>query len=188
MPLDRAQATDDIIALVLSGFYDTDDILEIIAADDNFTPADAAWTRKVITRAQRQEQAEERTWPRVTDCYRLDRAFIALDQAGIIALHNAGVVSTDTVMHVAHAYARRGGPSSDIIGWCCYTFSSVEVAIGGGGLGLGFGAIDGDRAGGTEIGHRIVAELERQGLTTIWDGNVEHRIAIHPFEWRRRGP
>ena len=40
-------------------------------------------------------EAEKQTWPTVTDCDRLDAAFAALNERGVIALQNAGYTQSD---------------------------------------------------------------------------------------------
>ena len=78
----------------------------------------------------------------------------------------------------------------------------MERAVVGDGLYLGFGGraersrlqrLFGGRANGTRedsatIGHEIVRALAGAGLPAVWDGKVDQRILIEPFEWRRPPP
>jgi hypothetical protein len=188
MPLDRTQAALQLRTLVWSGFYEADEIFEIVTEyEEDLGSEDAAWAQTAIARAIDERRQAEKTWPSVTDCDRLDQAFAALDRAGIIALHNAGYTLSDGTSDVSEAYRERGGKSSGISGYCFYHGQDVERAVAGQGLDLAFGDIDGDAAKGVEIGRRIVAELTRQGLTVEWNGAIETRLFIPGFDWRRRG-
>ena len=46
----------------------------------------------------------QKSWPQVTDCDRLDRAFAALEQQGVIALHRAGCTQSDGLEEVEDAH------------------------------------------------------------------------------------
>ncbi|HUH84741.1 MAG TPA: hypothetical protein VLX85_09015 [Stellaceae bacterium] len=189
MALDRTHAAQQLRTLVWSGFYEADEIFEIVTEyEDELGAEDAAWAESAIARAVEERRAAEKTWPAVTDCDRLDQAFAALESAGIIALHNAGYTLSDGTSDVSEAYHERGGKSSGISGYCFYHGQDVERAVAGQGLDLAFGDIEGDAAKGVAIGRRIVAELTRQGLAVEWSGAVEKRLFIPLFDWRRRGP
>jgi hypothetical protein len=189
MALDRNAAAEQLRTLVQSGFYEADEIFEIVTEDASDLGAeDAVWAQTAIAGAIDERREAEKTWPPVTDCDRLDQAFAALDRAGIIALHNAGYTLSDGESDVSEAYHERGGKSSGYSGYCFYHGQDVERAVAGQGLHLAFGDIDGDAAKGIAIGRRIVAELARQGLAVEWSGAIETRIFIPLFAWRRRGP
>jgi hypothetical protein len=70
-----------------------------------------------------------------------------------------------------------------------YHGQDKERAIAGSGLMLAFGAYEDDpgkRPGASQrIGREICATLARWGVKTLWDGDIDKRIQIPPFEWRK---
>jgi len=189
MALDRTHAAAALHTLVWSGFYEADEIFAILTEDgEELGAEDAAWAQAAITRAVDERREAEKTWPPVTDCDRLDQAFVTLDGAGIIALHNAGETLADGESDVSEAYHERGGKSAGISGFCFYHGQDVARAVAGQGLYLAFGDIEGEAAKSVEVGRRIVAALAQHGLTVEWNGASETRLFIPLFDWRRRGP
>jgi hypothetical protein len=130
----------------------------------------------------------ERTWPAVTDCDRLDRAFQALERHGIIALHRAGFTQSDGLDEVEEDYREAGGEASNYAGHCFYTEQDQEGALDGDGMYIGFGHLTGDDAKGVEVGRLLRAALEREGLAVEWDGTIKSRLYVKGFRWQRRGP
>lgn len=100
---------DSIKKAVWSGFYgpaDVQQIIDDILEDD----ADEEMLRSAVAPEFVRKSVEELTWPEMTDCDRLDRAFNSLNENGIIALHNAGYTMSDgheDVGHVLHERERR---------------------------------------------------------------------------------
>jgi hypothetical protein len=127
------------------------------------------------------------TWPAITDCDRLDRAFAALNERGIVARHdfsccqNCGLTEIgDEVVSVAE-----GGKS--VTGFTFYHAQDTDRATQGDGLYLTFGHIDGSEENGTEIGRLVVKALGEAGLETNWDETFGKRISVL-LEWKRRIP
>ena len=79
-------------ALVWSGFHDDADEIAEIVDETVLGPGevDGDWLRTVIADAFATKRRDEKSWPKETDCDRLDRVFDALNEDGIIALQNAG--------------------------------------------------------------------------------------------------
>lgn len=130
---------------------------------------------------------EQLRWPSETDCDRLDRAFATLRDRGFVALQNAGNTQSDGYDDVREALAR--APQGNA-GYCFYHQQDLEGAIAGRGLHLAFGPIDPrqEQTHGPEVGRQIVAVLHANGLQTRWNGTFEQRIAVTPFDWKKRGP
>jgi hypothetical protein len=60
----------------------------------------------------------EKTWPRVTDCDRLDAVFAELDRGGTIALQNAGYTMSDGYSDVGERLAECD--RDQVKGYCFY--------------------------------------------------------------------
>lgn len=149
---------------------------------------DEDWLKKAIHREFAAKRKVEKTWPKVTDCDHLDRAFEALERQGVIALHMAGFTQTDGLEAVEDAYREAGGKKSKYAGHCFYTEQDQERALDGSGLYIGFGHLSGDDAKGVEVGQRVRAALEREGLNVEWDGTIGRRLYVKGFRWQRRSP
>ena len=168
---------------VWSGFYDTDEAeqhLDGLYEDDPEIGLDIEVVRKSLSAEFAKKAVAEKSWPKETDCDRLDRVFDALDAAGIVALQNAGYTMSDGRSEALH---ERGFDKYH--GYCFYHGQDLERAVRGGGLMLAFGDIDADPAKKTAVGHEICASLARAGFNPIWNGDPERRIEF-AIDWKRR--
>jgi hypothetical protein len=183
---DRAVALEAVRRYVWSGFYDTDEIVEIID-ESIFEPGkiDRSWLRAEIKKAFRRKAAEERTWPNKTDCDRLDQVFDSLERQGIMALQNAGYTQSDGISDVTQLYHEAGGDQSDIVGYCFYHGQDLERVMESGELWLTYGDILGDDEKGVEIGRRIKQVLEGAGFTVEWDGSIKTRLLVKEIKWQK---
>ncbi len=128
----------------------------------------------------------ERSWPKVTDCDRLDRAFAAMERAGIVARQNFTDCGTCGAAEIGGEMEAARKAGLDVRGYTFYHWQDTESAVEGGGLYLNYGsAEEGDEAG-EAIGREIVKHLEAAGLKTKWNGSIEQRIGIEPLDWKRR--
>ena len=173
--------------LVWSGFYNADEIQEIVT-EDMFEPGevDTEWCSSQIAQEFERKSKDEYSWPTVTDCEQLTAAFDELDAGGVIALENAGYEQSDGITDITQIYLDQGGPASSIEGYCFHHGQDLERAVDGNGLMLTFGDIDGADEKGLEIGRRIVATLERHGFQVEWPGTINRRIEIPNIKWQRR--
>jgi hypothetical protein len=185
----RADVLDWVRRFVRSGEYDREEVAILI--DEQLGQGDALdedWLDKEIRREFAAKRKAEKTWSKVTDCDRLDRAFDALEQQGIIALHMAGYTQSEGLYEVEEEYREAGGKKSNYAGHCFYTDQDLEGALDGGGLHIGFGHLSGDDAKAVEVGQLVRVALEREGLKVEWDGTIGRRLYLTRFRWRRRGP
>ena len=174
---------------VWSGEYDAEEVVLLVedqlGEDDE---VDEDWLRKVIRREVAAKRQAEKTWPEVTDCDRLDRAFQALEQQGVIALQMAGYTQSDGLEEVEDAYREAGGQKSKYAGHCFFTEQDQEGALDGSGLYIGFGHLSGDDVKGVAVGTGLRAALEHEGLSVEWDGTIKTRLFVTGFRWQRRSP
>lgn len=173
---------DAIKKAVWSGFSSPDDVQQLI--DDILEDdADEAMLRSAVAPEFDRKAAEELTWPDVTDCDRLDRAFESLNENGVIALHNAGYTMSDGHGDVGEVLHERV-PGS-VRGYCFYHGQDVERAVDGGGLLIAFGDLRADPAAKLGIGNLVKQALEVEGLDVEWDHDSEKRINVK-LDWKRR--
>jgi hypothetical protein len=174
---------------VWSGEYDADEVALLI--EDQLGDGDEVdedWLRKRIRDEVAAKRKAEKTWPKVTYCDRLDRAFKALEQQGVIALQMAGYTQSDGLEEVEDAYREAGGKKSKYAGHCFFTEQDQEGALDGSGLYIGFGHLSGDDAKGIAVGHMLRAALEAEGFRVKWDGTIKARLFVKGFRWQRRSP
>jgi hypothetical protein len=185
---DNAVALDAIRRYVWSGFYDTDEIVEIID-EAILEPGkiDQNWLRAEIQKEFRRKRVEVKAWPSMTDCDRLDQVFDSLEQQGIMALQNAGYTQSDGISDVTQFYHEAGGEQSVIVGYCFYHGQDLETVMESGKLWLTYGDILGNDDKGVEIGRRIKHVLEGAGFTVEWDGSIKTRLLVKGIKWQRRG-
>ncbi len=132
---------------------------------------------------------DEKTWPAVTDCDRLSRAFDILNANGIVSLESAGYTISDgwdEYREAVHALELKG-ISEPVRGGCFYHEQDLERAVAGNGLQLAYSAASGNFIETLGLAKEVVDTLEQQGLSPAWNGNVEHRIQL-PIKWQRRSP
>jgi hypothetical protein len=174
---------DAIRTWVWSGFYSpsrVNEMIDDILEDD----ADEALLRAAVHPEFVKKAAAEATWPRTTDCDRLDEAFEELNSRGIIALHNAGYTMSDGISDVAEVLHKRG--HKNVQGYCFYHGQDLERAVAGAGLMLAFGDLDNDKSKKTEIGRSVKTVLENIGFTVEWNGDPETRLSVPALDWKRR--
>ncbi len=176
-------------SLVWSGQYDEGDIAEHIRFHwGEVKDVDKLWLLELIRTEFKSKQAAEKSWPKVTDFERLDRAFTLLESQGVIALHRAGYTQSDGHEEVDEAYNEAGGKRSEYKGYCFYTEQDQEATLNRGDLYIAFGELSGDKPRGVKIGQKLRAALEREGFVVDWDGSFERRLIVKSFLWQRRSP
>lgn len=123
---------------------------------------------------------------------RLDAAFDELNATGIVAVQGAGYTMSDgwsdvnaIATRLAEADAKKRPHGATF-----FHQQDLERAVAGRGLLLAFGAYEDDDAkhdaASIAVGKRVCEVLNKHGVPTTWDESVEQRIAIPPFEWRKR--
>ena len=187
MPL-TDETLGEIDTQVRSGFESRERVIEIFC-EEMYAPGDLdpnEVSSAVDAAIQAHEQAKT-TWPEITDCERLDRAFVRLASEGIICLHNAGYTQSDGFDDYREAY-RSHPQGGSVRGYCFYHGQDTERAVEGGGLFLAFGPVDckQEETEGPAVGRLITAALTTEGLQSRWDGTFAERIFIPQFTWQRR--
>jgi Domain of unknown function (DUF6891) len=183
----RADILNWVRRFVWSGEYDREEVAILI--DEQLGEGDEVdrdCLGKAIRRKFAAKRKAEKAWPKVTDCDRLDRAFNALEEQGVIALQMAGYTQSEGLYEAEEEYREAGGKKSSYAGHCFYTEQDQEAAMDGGGLYIGFGHLSGDDAKGIAVGQMLRAALEREGLKVEWDGTSGRRLYVEGFRWQRR--
>lgn len=186
-PRIASHVVDRLRTHVLGGFVATDEwqpVLDDLAELEGNPPG----LRGQLDHQLVIERRLARERPRPTPCINdgIDAAFAALDrERQLVALQNAGYTQSDAWSDVNAVAARRRRLGQRVVGGCFYHFQDLERAVRGHGLMIGFGAYaDAARDDASHaIGTTIVEVLRGHGVPTTWDGRIEQRIQIDPFEW-----
>jgi hypothetical protein len=180
----REQIESDVAA----GFDDAATIVER-AVDTFENEADAAMLEDHAGRFVAEELAahgeRQRGWPDRTDCDRLDAAFAALEIAGVVARQHFTCCGTCGLAEIDREIAAVEAAGTRTRGYTFYHWQDTEAAVDGYGLCLYYGSCFEGEAADLAIGHEIVAELERHGLSVQWNGSLDRRIEV-PLDWKRR--
>ena len=168
---------------VWSGFYTPDEVDSMI---DDILESDAneKMLRDEIIPEFAKKRDAEKSWPKITDCDRLNLVFDALDKRGILSLHNSGYEKADGHQEAYEILFDR--KNSNYVGYTFYHGQDVERAIKGRGLWLSFSDLNGNASDHVKIGLIVKEELERAGFIVEWDGTIQQRIGIPNFDWKRR--
>lgn len=176
-----------------SGFFSKKQVFDALA--DEISSAaelapEAGKLRGYTAKRWAAREAEERTWRERTMNDAIDDAFAAMNQAGLVALQNAGWTNTTGWEDAWDEYRARSERGPAPRGAVFYHYQSLERGVQGEGLMLNFGcfheADDGDPEGNARIAAEACRILAAHGVPTRWDGDPGCKIEIPPFVWRRR--
>lgn len=131
--------------------------------------------------------AAQSSWPEVTDCDRLDRAFETLNAGGIVAEHDFTCCQNCGLAEIGDPIQAAIDGGVDVSGFAFYHAQDTDAAVEGHGLHLTYGHVDGGETSGVAIGRIVVNALNAAGLETAWDGTFGKRIHVR-LDWQRRIP
>ena len=127
----------------------------------------------------------ELSWPTVTDCDRLDAAFAALEEAGIVSRQNFSCCGTCGSAEIWDEIEYAQDQGRAIHGYAFFHMEDTEAAVEGEGLHLHYGACSQGEVAAIAIGHRVVDRLRAHGLTVKWNGSHSQRIGVS-LDWKKR--
>lgn len=185
---------------VVEGFEDRGTMIEVVAEAFNGEGTIEHRRRlalSVVEAAGLKAAVERAKWPAETDCDRLDRAFVALSKAGLLAFQHYWCCDACAAEAIMGDYAQRleGGELAKPRGFVFYHAEETERATTEGILYLSYGsdldledgASDGREGPALEIAAEAVKALAKAGLSVSWDGEYESQIEVE-LDWKRRAP
>lgn len=167
-----------------AGFLDPEEIVASIMVGREDDPDFYLLTHVLEQRTEealRWHLAQQESWPEITDCDRLDRAFSELERNGILARQHH---MSETVRKEATQRASEGQP---VRGCTYYCHERTAKAIRGEGLYLNFQSVQGIKGSALVIAQEVVDTLQRHGLTATWDGAPYGFVRVD-MNWQRRRP
>ncbi|WP_327676476.1 DUF6891 domain-containing protein [Kitasatospora sp. NBC_00458] len=175
--------------LIRCGFQEPDEIAESLVEDLDDQGLTAEEAERIVAPLWRERLEEQASWPETTDVDRLEAAFDALEEQGIVA-------AMDFTCCASCGYAEIGGEADeDSRGFVFFHQQDTERAVSGGSLMLRYGGfqVDGESTEAAVrrtvgIGRAVAAALGAAGLPAEWDGSPERAIAVTPITWLNRLP
>jgi hypothetical protein len=163
------------------------DSAERIAEDAAYIyETDEARVAGMVADAVAERAKEVASWPAVTDCDHLDRAFATLNAAGVLARQNFACCNScghGEMFDLVHQQRERGRA---IDGYVFYHQQDTDRVVGGDGLHLRYASMSGGRDAAVALGRRVVSALAAEGLAVEWDEDPSRTIHVSPFDWKRR--
>ena len=173
----------EIQLLIKSGFYDDDEILEIIA--DEFIEEDISddlISKLLLENKENLEDLEGDS----DDFINLKSAFCDLTKENIISIHNAGYDIEEGIQDSFELFVHLRNNKYNPIGFCFYTFEDIENVIEDNALNIAFGDFEYDEEKGLEIAKMIVSVLKSYGFEINWNESVDEIIEIENFNWKKQ--
>ena len=173
----------EIQLLIKSGFYDDDEILEIIA--DEFIEEDISddlISKLLLENKEKLEDIEEDS----DDFINLKNAFCDLTKENIISIHNAGYDIEEGIQDSFELFVHLRNNKYNPIGFCFYTFEDIENVMEDNKLNIAFGDFEYDEKKGLEIAKKIVKTLNEYGFEINWGQSVDEIIEIENFNWKKQ--
>lgn len=150
---------------------------------------------RLLPKMAARREREMRSWPRVTDCDRLDAAFEELNTLGIMARHDWTCCGTCGRTAMEDEFDDLGGEwdGVPITGYVFYHMQATAEAAEGHGLYLCFGSCCEDEndavfeSASLEVRVKVCDVLTGHGLAVEWDGTLESPLFVD-MKWQRRNP
>lgn len=128
---------------------------------------------------------EQKAWPHVTDCDKIDSVFFALGQKGIVCRQDFSCCGSCRSGEIWDEINKESKAGQLVRGYAFYHMQDTESAVEGGGIYLNYGVTEEGELAALRIAHEICDEIRLSGLEVDWDGSWEKRIGVM-LEWKRR--
>lgn len=190
MKLRRKMLTDFVELHVIEGYLGPDELVEktILEFQDDI-PREQLLpvAQKLVYQRIVKRYLEEINWVSPTDCERIDRAFLELNQMGIVAKQNFSCCNNCGHKRIERAVRKAGKKAW---GYAFFHAQDTDAAVATGELNITFGAVDKQSEQAfecaLEVGKKVADALKRNGLNVDWDGSYMQRIGITGIKWQRR--
>lgn len=188
---DRDFVQKTLRLMVWAGFDTRKDILAAALAglsEGEEAPYDSKlWITSQLDQMIAEKKSAETAWPALVEYDRLEAAFEALADQGVVTASAAGYSRAEARAEVWADYgearsARKPG-ARPAPGVAFYALSEVESAIDGGPFAVSVEtAVRGDEA---DLAARVARALAAAGFSVVAEGG---RLRLRDFVWRKRSP
>lgn len=171
----------EIQLLIKSGFYNDDEILEIIEEEFFEENISLSEISSFLSKNKEFSFNQDNNY-----FINLKKAFCDLTKNyDILTIHNAGFDLDEGIQYSFELATHIQNNKLKAKGFCFYSFEDVELAIEESELSLTFGDFEGNEKTALNIGKIIVVTLEDYGFEIVWDGSLDNNIVIKPFIWEK---
>ena len=172
MNLDLVEEIEYMIdILTKSGFFNTDEILEIL--EDEFIEEDVDFSQFKFSLNESDN----------ANFNKLESAFNSLANENIVAIHNCGYDIEEGVQDALELFVHLRNNDFNPKGFCFYTFEDIEEAIIDEKLKITFGDFENSEDKALEIGKIVSSRLKSENFNINWDETINNQIEIIPFNW-----
>ncbi len=179
---------DDVTNRVRAGFRTRPEILKDALdawRDQIARPECRKRVAAILTGAIPALQREQRTWPRTTDCDRLDRAFAELERRAILARQNYWCCGTCGAAAINDEMRKRRRAGKPVRGYTFFDEQDTDAAADGEGLCLSYGSDPWNNDAAVAIAKEVRKVLRSHGLRVQWNGSIDQRLIVN-LKWRKR--
>lgn len=172
----------EIQILLKSGFYDKEEILEII--EDEFFEEDISLDE--ISNLVNLNYDSLDLKQNSVDFIKLKDVFNQLSGLNdIIAIHNAGYDIEEGVQDAFELFVHLRNNNFKPKGFCFYSLEDIEIAIEENNLSIAFGDFENNEDLALSIGKIVEDALKSNGFDINWDNSVDNPIVINNFNWNK---
>lgn len=172
----------EIQILLKSGFYDKEEILEII--EDEFFEEDISLDE--ISNLVNLNYDSLDLKQNSVDFIKLKDVFNQLSGLNdIIAIHNAGYDIEEGVQDAFELFVHLRNNNFNPKGFCFYSLEDIEIAIGENNLAIAFGDFENSEDLALSIGEIVEEALKSNGFDINWDNSIDNPIVINNFNWAK---
>ncbi len=162
-----------------------DDEVDAAVVDPDLDDAGSALVRAAVVGERAALAADEATWHDATINDRISAAFAELRGRGVVAVEHAGYTMSEGWGIVAEMSEGEPGTHGAVF----FHEQDLERGVRGEGLMLAFGSFD-DGQSHADKSHALAVDicrtLRRHGVACGWSGDIDRRIDVAPFAWRKR--
>jgi hypothetical protein len=174
--------------LVRSGFWSRDAVIqEMQYTIESDGLEDTLSAEDIVDEEIKLLADDQRSWDRKTDFDRLEAAYAALNDTGIIPRHNFTCCGTCGGAEIGYEIEDAQERGSEVQGYVFYHQQDTESAIDGHGLYFNYGAADPNSsdADHVAIGQKLADALSAAGLKVDWNGQLNQRVGVS-LDWKRK--
>lgn len=172
----------EIQILLKSGFYDKEEILEII--EDEFFEEDISLDE--ISNLVNLNYDSLDLKQNSVDFIKLKDVFNQLSGLNdIIAIHNAGYDIEEGVQDAFELFVHLRNNNFEPKGFCFYSLEDIEIAIEESNLSIAFGDFENSEDLALSIGEIVEEALKSNGFDINWDNSIDNPIVINNFNWAK---
>jgi hypothetical protein len=180
---------DDIYELVFAGQVPSDDIVaEVVEmnSDDYDKDIILPYVVTITQRLLEEHSRQQKGWPEITDCDRLDSAFEELERNGIVCRQDFADCLSCGYNEIWDEIKKVEEKGRKVRGFTFYHMQDTRHAVLSEGICLGYGStIEDDVASDLEIAREIVSTISSHGLKVSWDNTIKKRIEVI-LDWKKR--